>query len=209
MKMDRLAYLIKYRLPFLFPLVELAAQKVTKIRFGRLFAKVVDDARLIGTIAGKTAEVRALKPEDEGLLSDYLLRLDEEHLEYFRPHNFDVKSVRIVLTSGTYLAYGLFVDEKMIGYAFLKASPTGSLYRGRIISREYCGRGAGKFLGEYLTWQASLTGLRVRTTVSRANVASRKSFGEGVEVRVISELPNNYELLEIAQKDAKRPVLDI
>jgi len=207
--MERLAYLIKHKVPLLFTVLELLAKKVTRIRFGKLFAEIVSDAHLIGTIAGRPAEIRALKPEDEGILSSFLLSFDEEHLKFFRPHGFDFKSIRSVLNSGTHLVYGLFVEGEMIGYAFLKASPTGSLYRGRIISREYCGRGVGKFLGEYLAWQASRTGLRVRTTVSRANAASRKSFGEGVEVKVICELPNNYELLEIIRKNTKRPVLDI
>ncbi len=156
--MERLAYIIKYRLPILFPVIEAVAHKATRMRYGRLFARVVSNARMTGTIAGRAAEIRVLKPRDECLLSEYLMTLDEEHLRFFRPHGFEVKSIRSVLNSGAYLTYGLFVEGEMISYAFLKATPTGSLYFGRVVSRQFCGKGIGKFLGDYLTWQASLTG---------------------------------------------------
>jgi hypothetical protein len=208
--LDRLAYTVKRRLPGLFVFVERVARAVTVLRFGRRIASSLARARVDGAVGGKPAVVRALGPDDLPALERLLGAMPEAHLEFFHPHGFDAKSLRLVLGSRAFMTYGLFIEDAMIAYALLKVSPSGAAFVGRLVTPELAGQGMGKVLARYLYWQAALAGLRAHSTINKNNTASLQSHRANREFRIVSELANGYLLIEFSRTpgDETPPVLD-
>ena len=72
-----------------------------------------------------------------------------------------------------------------------------SAFRGKIVDREFQGRGIAKEMGVMMSRIASNAGFRVYATISKDNVASLRSAQHGSSVEVIRELPDNYLYVEI------------
>ena len=77
----------------------------------------------------------------------------------------------------------------------LKLAPTGSAFIGLLVGPAHTGKGLGRFIVEYLYWQASLAGLRSHQAVA--------------DFAVIAELPNDYLLIEFPRVEWERPVLGL
>lgn len=206
--MERLAYLIKHRFPALFRLVGWLAERVTTLRYGRRIRRAEERATLDGEVAGQPALMRALQGSDVGRLHAFLTALPADHLRYFRPHGFDVTSLRRVLLSRAFLNYGLFVGEDLVGYALLKVAPTGSAFIGLLVHPDFLGKGLGTFITRFLYWQAAVAGLRARSTICRDNTASLRSHQAVADYRIVAELPNDYLLIEFPEGPPKKPRLN-
>ena len=157
---------------------------------------------------GQTAVMRPLTVDDLDALHVFLEAQPEDHLRYFHPHRFDRASLRRVLRSQAFLNYGLFLDDRLSAYALLKVAPTGSAFIGRLVAPEYAGLGLGRFIARFLYWQASLAGLRARSTISRHNPASLRSHEAVARFKVVAELPNDYLLIEFPPGTPEPPVLE-
>lgn len=205
--MEKLAYLIKHRIPGLFRVIAWLAERVTELRFARTTQHAIDQARIDGRVNGNAACCRMLVGSDVERLSNFLGFIPADQLIFFRPHDFDVVSLRRVIRSRAFLTYGLFVNEALSGYALLKISPTGSAFIGLLVHPDCRGLGLGKFLVHYLYWQASLAGLRTRSTISLANPSSMKSHEAVSDFRVVTELPNDYIMIEFLKPCTTKPRL--
>lgn len=95
-----------------------------------------------------------------------------------------------------------------MAYALLKVAPTGSAFIGLLVDSSCTGSGLGRFISRYLYWQASLAGLRARSTISRHNPASRRSHQAVASFRVVAELPNDYQLIEFPPGAPEAPKLE-
>jgi len=173
---DRLAYSIKMRFPRLFRWLASSAEVVAGLRLGRRMASARACAEVVGRIDGQPARIRPLGIDDADRLRDYFARVPDNRLEFFRPHEFDAASLRRVLGSGAYSCYGIFQADAMVAYCLLKLSPSGAGYIGLYVDDCLAGRGLGRFIVHFLYWQASIAGLRTRSTISRdATRRSRRS----------------------------------
>lgn len=207
--MEEVAYLFKQRFPGFFRLIEKAARGITILRFGNRLCRAHGQASVPGLVQGEEAVMRGLGPADTEALFGFLQSQPEERLYYFRPHGFDRCALQRVLASGAFLNYGLFVGERLVGYALLKVAPTGSAFIGLLVDRGFSGLGLGTFIVRYLYWQASLAGLRARSTISRHNPASLGSHRAVAEFRVVAELPNDYLLIEFPPGFPEAPELNV
>ncbi|MCG5516396.1 MULTISPECIES: GNAT family N-acetyltransferase [unclassified Ectothiorhodospira] len=207
--MERLAYLIKQRFPSVFRGVEALARAVTGTRFGRSRSRALAVARVDGSVGDQVALMRPLGEGDAASLADFLGRMPESHLRFFRPHGFDLSELERVLRSRAFMTYGLFIDDDLVAYALLKLSPTGSAFIGLMVVPGHTGRGLGRFLVGFLYWQASMAGLRARSTISRHNAASLKSHEAVSPYRVVGELPNDYLMIEFPPGSLEPPRLDV
>ena len=109
-------------------------------------------------------------------------------MAYFHPHEFGRADLTAVLRSRSFMTYGLFVEDALAAYALLKLAPTGSAFIGLLVGPAHTGKGLGRFIVAYLYWQASLAGLRTRSTISRHNPASLRSHQAVAHFAVIAEL---------------------
>lgn len=206
---ERWAYALKHRFPALFAGVAAVARGVTVLRHGRRIRRALVGAAVHGFVADQPAVMRALDIADAETLSGFLTEQSEEHLRYFHPHDFGTEALRQVLASGAYMNYGLFVEDSLAGYALLKVAPTGSAFIGLLVDPRFTGLGLGRFMTSYLYWQASLAGLRARSTISRHNPASLRSHEAAAEYTVVAELPNDYLMIEFPPGNPEPPVLEV
>ncbi|RFA30246.1 hypothetical protein CAI21_06400 [Alkalilimnicola ehrlichii] len=194
--MDYLIYRLKHTFPKVFRFLEKIAGYYTGLRYRRAVERATKAGRVEGFINGKAAVVRPLVVGDARALYDFLGAQSESRLKFFRPHDFSLEGLAVVLASPAYLNYGLFIGDNLEGYALLKLSPTGSAYRGRLVNEALSGSGVGKLLSQYLHWQAGILGVKARATISRHNTASLASLEAKGGFKVIKELPNDYLLIE-------------
>jgi hypothetical protein len=205
--MEKLAYLVKRRFPAIFHIMERLAVYVTVIRFGARAKHAFDQAIIAGIIRGKAAVMRGLDISDADKLHSFLQSIPGPHMQYFKPHDFELPVLQQVMASKAILNYGLFVENEMVGYGLLKLSPTGSAFMGLVLHPDFTGCGLGSFISRFLYWQASLAGLRPRATISLRNIASMRAHQAVADYKVVSELPNDYLLIEFPSGDPKKPVL--
>ena len=209
LRLDYLLYVAKYHAPTLFSWLSVMARAVTVVRYGKIIKATGKISGISGSIQGEDAEIRALRHSDVERLVSFLDMFEKPHLEYFQPHAFNRKAVKKVILSCAYMSYGLFIKTQLIGYALLKISPTGSAYIGLIISPNFQGFGLGKLLVDYLYWQGSLAGLRVRSTISRTNLGSLAAHRAVADFHVIAELPDKYIMIEYPMVSRAKPELMI
>ncbi|ANB03192.1 GNAT family N-acetyltransferase [Ectothiorhodospira sp. BSL-9] len=205
--MEKFAYLIKHRFPFLFCGIGALARAITSLRFRRVRRQALAYARMIGTVAESPAELRPLEDVDVGLLTNFIAGMPAEHLQFFHPHGFESREVERVIRSRAFMSYGLFVDGDLRAYGLLKLAPTGSAFIGMLVDPKLQGRGLGRFLVHYLYWQASLAGFRTRSSISEHNVASVRAHKAVADYRVLASLPNDYSMIEFVTRQVQPPVL--
>lgn len=206
---ERFAYLIKTRLPAVFPLIAYSGRLVTIFRFSRRRAKALAESNVSGQVFGQHGVMRQLTLEDLDSLKYFFSSMPDSRFYYFNPHGFENSDLIAVIRSRSFMVYGLFVEGVIVAYALLKLAPTGTAFIGRIVATDYAGKGVGRFLSKYLYWQASLAGLRSRSTISKNNLASLRSHQAVAEFSVIAELPNDYLLIEFQKVGRERPVLEL
>ena len=144
--MDRIAYLIKYRLKFLFPIVEVISFAVVFLMYYKKRRRALSKALISGTFSDIDCTIRTLTSVDARVVSEFLQQSSKDHIKYFKPHEFDESSVRKVLTSTSFMTYGLFLEDRLIAYALLRLAPNGTAYIGRVVNSKFSGKGMGKYL---------------------------------------------------------------
>lgn len=123
----------------------------------------------------------------------------KEAFTYFRPHEFDYKSIMRLQRNKAFLAYVLLdkTNGNVAGYCFNRSFFHGKGFRGRMVDVDYRGKGLGTAMNKMLNEVGFGIGLKLFETVSKDNVASYKSAMSASKVRVVEEMPHNELYLEI------------
>ena len=123
----------------------------------------------------------------------------EEAFEYFKPHGFDLKSIKRLQGNRAFLGYLLQDSENgnIAGYCFNRCFFHGVGYRGRMVDIDYRGKGLGTAMNKMLNEVGFGIGMRLFETVSKDNVASYRSALSASKVKVVKEMPHNELYLEI------------
>ena len=208
-KIEKIIYYFKHHQPWLFLIIEYVSSIFVAFIFARRIEFALSKAGITGSIHMVPSEIRPLKQRDLEQLSEFFVRSENVQLRFFKPHNFDRNSLRKILAAAGYMTYGLFWENKIIGYALLRITPFGEAYVGRIIDEEFQGLGLGKFLASYLYWQAHLARFSVRSTISKKNISSIQSHRSIENFKILSDLPNDYILIEFQNKERLPPLLNL
>ena len=126
-------------------------------------------------------------------------RQPEEAYTYFKPHGFDVKSIKRLQRNKAFLAYILQdkTNDQIAGYCFNRSFFHGKGFRGRMVDIDYRGKGLGTAMNKILNEIGFGIGLRLFETVSKDNIASYRSAMSASNVKVVKEMPHNELYLEI------------
>lgn len=187
---------IKQRLPWLWNVVEFINGVLIRLFYGRSI--VVAVSKSLNNNESPYV-YRKLTAKDASLLVDFISHQPSGFDKFFKPHDFDLKTFKRVLKSGTYILIGAFDGDILVGYCFIRFFINKSAFRGKIVDKEYQGRGIAKQMGLIMSKVASNAGFRVYATISKDNVASLKSAKYGSTIEIIKELPDNYLYVEIKE----------
>lgn len=189
---------IKHHLPFIWAFVEY----INSFLFRQLYKGRLKDVynRYSQNRDDWKYSIRILKLEDMNALSEFFIAQPEQSFKYFRPHQFDYRSLVKKNKDKSFIMIGVFHAEKIIGYGFLRCFFNGKAFRGKIVDIEYQGQGVAKQIGSVLTDMAALMHLRLFATISKDNVKSISSSRAVNKIRIVKDLPDNYIYVEYLPK---------
>lgn len=183
-------------MPWLWDLVDAINSCFFSLRYGRRLKDI--ESKVMKKYASETCyEICRMREVDASQLADFFAVQPEEAYKYFKPHKFDVTSIRKLQRNKSFLAYLVLDEGKIVGYCFNRSFFHGRGFRGRMVDMDYRGNGLGTTMNRLLNDVGFGIGLRLFETVSKDNVASYRSAMSASNVKVVEELPHNELYLEI------------
>ena len=154
------------------------------------------------TVLHQYAEMSDLKvvhlrdmPTDK--MEKFFAAQPEDAYTFFKPHDFDVKSLKKLQRNRSFLAYILMENGEVAAYCFVRSFFMGKGFRGRMVGMDFRGRGLGTLMNKMMNDVGFGIGLRLFETVSKDNVASYRSALSASNVKIVEELEHNELYLEI------------
>lgn len=194
----KIAHIIRDRMGFLWEWLEECNSFAFKIRYRkglRQLAQVL--ASHNGTLRDGVTPVtmRLLDERDASALAEMLARQPEEAFTYFRPHAFDVETLKKLIRRTSFIMAGVFVNDQIIGYFFLRSFVHGQSYLGKMVDHAHQGQGIGKRMCKAAMDVAVTLGIRMFESINRKNLASLGSSSVLKQV-VVQELEEGDLLIE-------------
>ena len=188
-----IAHFLRDRMGWLWNLIEVLNSFLFSLRYGK---KVKNFALTTVPEGYDAVPMREVATEK---MVVFFERQPEEAFAYFRPHEFDYKSMKRLQRNKAFLAYALLdkTNGNIAGYCFNRSFFHGKGFRGRMVDVDYRGKGLGTAMNKMLNEVGFGIGLRLFETVSKDNVASYRSAMSASKVRVVEEMPHNELYLEI------------
>lgn len=191
--MYKIAHLLRDRFSWLWNLIESINSVFFYLRYGNRINdfsfSFVPDGYVVMPLRDVAAET----------VVAFFERQPEEAFSFFKPHGFDLKSIKRLQKNRSFLAYLLInrITGEIAGYCFNRCFFHGQGFRGRMVDINYRGKGLGTAMNRMLNEVGFEIGLRLFETVSKDNVASHRSALAASKVKVVKEMPNNELYLEI------------
>jgi len=173
----------------------------------RVLFKKRFDASVIKIINKYKSDSCDFKLIEENDLEDLYLMLnkqDKEQFEFFKPHNFDKQTLKMLFKNPSFFMFGVFVNGEIIGYFFLRCFINKKSFTGRIVDQKHQGKGIARRMGIILHNFAWINNFRVFGTASKKNTKSLRSYSSINNYRIIRELKDDYiyfEYLKDQEKD--------
>ena len=145
--------------------------------------------------------LRLAEPDDAAPLATFFVEQPEEAFKFFKPHEFDEKTLLKIIKNRAFLTFLVLDGEKIVGYFFMRCFVNGKSFRGKIVDYRYRGKGVAKLQGLAATKVATLLGVRVFGTISPENYASLASSKAVNETRILKTLDNGYYYIEYLPKE--------
>lgn len=199
--------MIKYLINFKnsFPFVWQLFEYLNGFIFRVLFAKKVhnNSIKIIKDYSEERFNYRFLIRDDLLELFKLFERQDIIHFKYFNPHAFDLKTLKRLFNNPSFLMFGVFDGDILVGYFFLRCFVNMKSFTGRFVDAAYQGHGISRRMGKILHQIAWNSGFRVFGTASRDNIKSINSYQSINNFKIIKELDNNFIFFEYIKSEEK------
>ena len=192
----RLAHILRDKLPFIWDVIEWMNSYLFLLRYGGKL-KSIEDVVLPQYVQKAGMKIVRLSEVPVEQLEAFFAAQPEEAYTFFKPHGFDVKSLKKLQRNRSFLAYVWMDGNQIAAYCFLRSFFMGKGFRGRMVGIDFRGRGLGTLVNKLMNDIGFGIGLRLFETVSKDNVASYRSALSASSVKVVEELEHNELYLEI------------
>lgn len=139
---------------------------------------------------------RVLNQSDAQDLFSLIQRQELSDLEFFRPHGHDFHSINSQFYNRTLLMMGVFDQDDLVGYFFLRFFANKKCFVGRLIDRNYRGKGIGINMNHIMYEISCRMGFRCMSTISNKNKNVLKAHAKNPTISIVKKLPNDYLLVE-------------
>lgn len=204
--MERLFIFIKHHLSFLWNIIEGVNGFIFYSFYNSRLEKILP--QVFHEFAGSQFSYRKLEASEAESLCSLIEEQPLSDLEYFHPHGFDLNSIMKQFKNRSMLLMGVFDKGKMIGYFFLRFFANKKCFVGRLIDRNYRGKGIGHVMNNIMYYTAWRMNFKCLSTISRDNVAVMRAHAKNPTMIIRKELKNNYLLVEFI-RETKVPVLTV
>lgn len=192
---------LKKKLPFIWRFVEYVNGLMVQILF---YKRLIRNAqKVLGTYAGEKYSYRFLAKSDLPALYEMFKHQDQEQFKFFKPHEFDLSTLNRLYKNPSFLMFGVFDQNNLAGYFFLRCFSNKKSFTGRIVDQKYQGQGISKRMGKILHKIAWDSNFRVFGTASRDNFKSINSYQSINNFKIIKELDNNFIYFEYLKSEEK------
>jgi hypothetical protein len=196
--MESILIFIKHHFRFLWTVIEWFNSLVFKTVFNRKMQNIVQVVLKESSVPPLV--YRRLYPSDEEALHNLIHSQPEDDLKYFNPHGFDIASIKKQFGNTSFLMLGVFDHEKIIGYFFLRFFMNRKCFVGRLIDKDFRGKGIGPVMNNIMYETAWRMKFHCLSTISRNNTAVMRAHAKNPTIIILKELPNNYLLVEFIKK---------
>lgn len=199
----KIAHILRDHCGWIWELAEGANSLAFKIRYGSKLKRV---PKVLENYNTEEMCVRVAEVKDAEALAAFFAQQPEEDFKYFRPHEFDVQTLRKLLNRTSFL---MFVVEPLKpletthplasspwGYFFLRSFVHGQSYLGKMVDHEHQGKGIGKLMCKAAMDVALCLGVRMFESINRDNMASMRSTGAVLKQVILEELEHGDLLIE-------------
>lgn len=199
--MEKFLLYIKHHCSFIWYIIEKTNDVIFYVMFGKkletILANVFDSVIRVGD----KLTIRVLQIKDASSIFTLLANQKEKDIRYFKPHKFDLKSIKSQLKKRSFLMMGVFANEQLVGYFFLRFFVNKKCFVGRLTDAEYRGQGIGKLMNKIMYQIAWDMNFRCMSTISKTNKLVMRAHKNNSAIKIIKELKNDYLLVEFINEN--------
>lgn len=192
----KLAHIIKERFGFIWDFIE----------WGNATMFCITHKKQLKTLPNVLSECsgdykfRLAEPSDVDALVKFFANQPEEAFEFFKPHDFDAKAIKKVVNNKAFQTIIVCHEQVIVGYFFLRCFVNGKCFRGKIVDKNWQGKGIAKQMGIVMTKVSQALGMRMFGSISPENYASLASAKASNEIKIHQTLENGYYYIEFLPK---------
>lgn len=190
----RILIYIKHHFNILWFLIEKANAFLFRIFYNKRFHLIAD--KIITTYTLPGYQFRKLAKSELPKLEELLLKQSETRITYFNPHDFHLRGLQRILKNPAFLMMGVFDEEKLVGYFFLRCFWNKKCFVGRLIDEPCEGKGIGRVMNNIMYNIAWEIGFKCLSTISKNNNLVMHAHRNNSAMNVLKELDNDYLLVE-------------
>lgn len=140
--------------------------------------------------------LRLAQSEDAKSMAEFFSRQPEESYKYFRPHDFDEKTLGKLIKRTSFIIVIAECEGMVVGYSFLRSFVHGKTYLGKMVDFQWQGKGICKAMCKACMDIATVLGLHMYESINKKNPASMRSSASVLKQVVVAELENDDLLIE-------------
>lgn len=144
--------------------------------------------------------VSEVQVQDCEKLEKFFSEQPEEAYTFFKPHEFDAKSLAKLVKRKSFLMFKVTDGDEIVGYFFLRCFANGNAFKGRMVDYRRRNQGIAKLMGNVINDVVLILGLRLFTTISPDNYSSLASTKAVNDIKIVRTLENGYYYIECTPK---------
>jgi len=190
---------LKYHYPTLWDIVESLNGCVLVKAYSFRLNKVKE--LVLSYAIGQDFSLKYANLQDNNDIVVFLRSLSEEERAFFNPFRFTLRSIKHVVSCGTYQVYLVRNNQnnELIGLFFLRFFLNRQCFLGFAVKNEYRGRGIGKKMIDAMARGVQGSGFTLMSTVCAENKASLRAHLAGGQFEIIETLPTNEIVLKMKE----------
>ena len=192
----KIAHIIKERFGFIWDFIEWLNAMVFSLTHRKQLKTL---PQVLARCSGEF-QFRLAQASDAPALVGFFANQPEEAYEFFKPHDFDAKAIKKVIANKAFQTIIVWHDQTIVGYFFLRCFVNGKCFRGKIVDKNWQGRGIAKQMGIVMTKVSQALGMRMFGSISPENYASLASAKASNEIKIHQTLDNGYYYIEFLPK---------
>jgi len=184
------AHWLRDQMPTFWQVVERANGSIFRLRYARRLRRIEPIA------CQKAAPYQMVRIKDiptEELVAFFHAQPEEIYL-YFTPHGFEAADVAKLQHNPSFVAYVLKIDEKIVGYFFLRSYCNGICYFGRMVSQSCMKQGIGTLISTLSFYLSESLHLQSYQSISKDNIASYTCASRACRLQPVGTTANGEVL---------------